>query len=80
MIEMRNIVTVAKEIKELIGENEQFKNDIDHLIFTIGYTVPEVMYLRWNQLEATIQRYLPSKESEYNNNHIKIVSIFYEKK
>lgn len=72
---MRNIVTVADQMKEYIDCQSTIK-EIDRIILGANFVAPELMYVRWNELHEVMINYVSSDETKWNENDLTIVSIF----
>lgn len=72
----RNIIEVINQIKPLVTEHPEVSTKTDNLIKRyLPYTAPEMMHLRWNQLQEILLEEvgLPTLR---NYNSIKVWSIF----
>ncbi|EOS8268462.1 hypothetical protein ABTI76_001036 [Bacillus cereus] len=70
---MRNLIDVINQILE-VSTNKELNERLEQIKFDAGFTAPELMHMRWDLTQATLETHIlnPLESDET----LKIISIF----
>ena len=62
---MRNLDSVINELLAVIPESsEKLRDELEYVMYNIGYTAPEMMIVRWNEVHSILVDNLPEDPAE----------------
>ena len=74
----RNIITIIQSMINQIPTNESYDllNELTKLLIEINWTAPEIIYIRWNEMNFIINKHLKDVSDtspQYKKNIINIL-------
>ncbi len=75
MRDIKDVIEQLGKVKKGSFQNDEFQNQLDHLLKEVFYTAPETMEARWEELKKIVFSNVPPHLFDWTDEDIELVSI-----